>query len=99
MDELARDAAETKPNRGDAWTQAEHFVSNGPYKLVEWRFGDRIRNTPPAGLPTGTIFIWESKYADLAGFTQDLFTRPDSGWKEDAIFGDGTVRVFEKTGP
>jgi oligopeptide transport system substrate-binding protein len=30
---------------GDAWTRAEHFVSNGPYKLVEWRFGDRIRLT------------------------------------------------------
>jgi oligopeptide transport system substrate-binding protein len=28
---------------GDAWTQPAHYVVNGPYKLVEWRFGDHIR--------------------------------------------------------
>jgi oligopeptide transport system substrate-binding protein len=28
---------------GDAWVQPEHYVSNGPYKLVAWRLGDRIK--------------------------------------------------------
>jgi len=28
---------------GDAWSRPEHYVSNGPYKLAEWRFGDHIR--------------------------------------------------------
>ena len=28
---------------GDAWTQPAHYLSNGPYKLAEWRFGDHIR--------------------------------------------------------
>jgi oligopeptide transport system substrate-binding protein len=28
---------------GDQWTQPEHYVSSGPYKLVSWRLGDRIR--------------------------------------------------------
>lgn len=27
---------------GDAWTEAEHYVSNGPFRLVSWRLGDRI---------------------------------------------------------
>lgn len=28
---------------GDAWVQPEHYVANGPYKLVEWKFGDYVR--------------------------------------------------------
>jgi oligopeptide transport system substrate-binding protein len=28
---------------GDAWVQPEHYVSNGPYKLVYWKLGDRIK--------------------------------------------------------
>ena len=27
---------------GDAWVQPAHYVSNGAYKLVSWRLGDRI---------------------------------------------------------
>jgi oligopeptide transport system substrate-binding protein len=27
---------------GDAWLQPAHYVSNGPYKLVSWKLGDRI---------------------------------------------------------
>ncbi len=28
---------------GDAWVRPEHYVANGPYRLVEWRFGDHIQ--------------------------------------------------------
>jgi oligopeptide transport system substrate-binding protein len=28
---------------GDAWTQPQHYVVDGPYRLVEWKFGDHIR--------------------------------------------------------
>jgi oligopeptide transport system substrate-binding protein len=28
---------------GDAWVQPGKYVSNGPYKLVSWRLGDRIQ--------------------------------------------------------
>ncbi len=28
---------------GDDWAQPEHWVSNGPYKIVSWVLGDRIR--------------------------------------------------------
>jgi oligopeptide transport system substrate-binding protein len=28
---------------GDAWVQPGHFVSNGPYTLVSWRLGNRVR--------------------------------------------------------
>jgi oligopeptide transport system substrate-binding protein len=28
---------------GDAWTQPGHYVGNGPFKLVYWRLGDRLR--------------------------------------------------------
>ena len=28
---------------GDAWVQPEHYVANGPYRLAEWKFGDRVR--------------------------------------------------------
>ncbi|WP_374571482.1 peptide ABC transporter substrate-binding protein [Phenylobacterium sp.] len=27
---------------GDAWSQPEHYVGNGPYVLKSWRLGDRI---------------------------------------------------------
>lgn len=27
---------------GDQWAQPEHWVSNGPYKVVSWRLGDRL---------------------------------------------------------
>ena len=27
---------------GNAWVQPEHFVGNGPYRLVSWRLGDRV---------------------------------------------------------
>jgi oligopeptide transport system substrate-binding protein len=27
---------------GDAWTDPEHYVGNGPYKLVSWRLGDHV---------------------------------------------------------
>ena len=27
---------------GDAWVQPGHYVSNGPFKLVGWRLGDRV---------------------------------------------------------
>jgi len=27
---------------GDAWSQPEHFVGNGAYKIVSWRLGDRV---------------------------------------------------------
>jgi len=30
---------------GDAWIQPEHFVGNGPYRLVSWRLGDKITVT------------------------------------------------------
>ena len=28
---------------GDAWVQPGHYVSNGPFKLVSWRLGDKIQ--------------------------------------------------------
>ncbi|HEX7759520.1 MAG TPA: peptide ABC transporter substrate-binding protein, partial [Caulobacteraceae bacterium] len=28
---------------GDAWVQPEHYVGNGPYKVVSWRLGDYVR--------------------------------------------------------
>ncbi|MDR3507660.1 MAG: peptide ABC transporter substrate-binding protein, partial [Caulobacteraceae bacterium] len=28
---------------GDDWSKPAHFVSNGPYRLEEWRFGDHVR--------------------------------------------------------
>jgi len=28
---------------GDAWVKPEHFVSNGPYRLTDWTFGDHVR--------------------------------------------------------
>lgn len=28
---------------GDNWSLPEHYVSNGPYKLVDWRLGDKVR--------------------------------------------------------
>ncbi len=28
---------------GDAWTQPAHYVSDGPYRLSEWAFGDHVR--------------------------------------------------------
>ncbi|HEX6860905.1 MAG TPA: peptide ABC transporter substrate-binding protein [Caulobacteraceae bacterium] len=28
---------------GAAWSQPGHFVSNGPYRLVSWKLGDRVR--------------------------------------------------------
>jgi oligopeptide transport system substrate-binding protein len=28
---------------GDAWSQPQHYVSNGPYRIVEWRLGDYVR--------------------------------------------------------
>lgn len=27
---------------GDAWSQPQHFVGNGAYKIVSWRLGDRV---------------------------------------------------------
>jgi oligopeptide transport system substrate-binding protein len=27
---------------GDGWSRPEHYVGNGPYKLVSWRIGDHI---------------------------------------------------------
>jgi oligopeptide transport system substrate-binding protein len=27
---------------GDKWSDAAHYVSNGPYKLVSWKLGDRV---------------------------------------------------------
>lgn len=27
---------------GDKWTDPEHYVSNGPYKLVAWKLGDKV---------------------------------------------------------
>ncbi|MDR3513473.1 MAG: peptide ABC transporter substrate-binding protein [Caulobacteraceae bacterium] len=27
---------------GDAWSRPEHYVSNGPFKLARWAFGDHI---------------------------------------------------------
>jgi oligopeptide transport system substrate-binding protein len=30
---------------GEAWTQPGHFVGDGPFKLVDWRLGDRMRVT------------------------------------------------------
>ncbi|MSR74581.1 MAG: peptide ABC transporter substrate-binding protein [Planctomycetes bacterium] len=46
---------------GAAWTSAQHFVSNGPFRLVHWRLRDRIRveRNPhwrdAAQLPLGSI--------------------------------------------
>ena len=28
---------------GDAWSQPEHYVSNGPYTVVTWRLGDHVK--------------------------------------------------------
>src|SRR5258706_7332230 len=28
---------------GDAWSQAEHYVGNGPYNIVAWRLGDYVK--------------------------------------------------------
>ena len=28
---------------GDAWSQPAHYVTDGPYKLTEWAFGDHVR--------------------------------------------------------
>ena len=30
---------------GDAWTDPAHYVANGPYRLVQWKLGDRITLT------------------------------------------------------
>ncbi|HZZ34467.1 MAG TPA: peptide ABC transporter substrate-binding protein, partial [Caulobacteraceae bacterium] len=28
---------------GDRWSQAQHYVGNGPYNIVEWRLGDYVK--------------------------------------------------------
>ena len=28
---------------GDAWSQPEHYVGNGPYRVVSWRLGDYVK--------------------------------------------------------
>jgi oligopeptide transport system substrate-binding protein len=28
---------------GDAWSQPQHYVSNGPYRIVDWRLGDYVK--------------------------------------------------------
>ncbi|MFZ1466559.1 MAG: ABC transporter substrate-binding protein, partial [Anaerolineae bacterium] len=44
--------------QGAAWTQPEHFVSNGPYRLAAWQAGQRlslVRNTAYFGHCAGNI--------------------------------------------
>jgi ABC-type oligopeptide transport system substrate-binding subunit/DNA-binding SARP family transcriptional activator len=43
---------------GPAWTQPEHFVSNGPYRLAAWQPGQRlslVRNTAYFGRFAGNV--------------------------------------------
>ena|GEM_PF-388413 len=43
---------------GPAWTQPEHFVSNGPYRLAAWQPGQRlslVRNTTYFGRFAGNV--------------------------------------------
>ena len=47
-------------------------------------------------LPEGSIIIWENKYSELNGIHVDQLTA-DSEWREQAIFNDGAVRLFEKS--
>ena len=43
---------------GDHWTDPAHYVSNGPYKLVSWRLGDRITLTRnPLYYDAGSVCI------------------------------------------
>lgn len=39
---------------GDAWVQPGHYVSNGAYKLVSWRLGDRI-------VTAKNPYFWDAK--------------------------------------
>lgn len=57
----------------------------------------RLNSLPPRDLPLGTIVIWESKYSDLTGISQQELTAHDSSWQEQASWHEGSVRVFEKT--
>jgi len=51
---------------------------------------------PPAGLPVGTIILWEEKYSDLTGLPLAEL-QADPAWIERAKFGNGSVCVFEKS--
>ena len=50
---------------------------------------------PLLELPAASIIIWENKYSELTGIHRDELTA-DSEWREQAVFNDGNVRVFEK---
>jgi hypothetical protein len=52
------------------------------------------RPAPPADLPANSLILWETKYADLDGWTPDALQQ--AGWRETRRFGGGTVRIFEK---
>ncbi len=48
---------------GDAWSKPEHYVSNGPYKLAYWGFGDHVtvvRN--PLFYDAGSVCIDQINY-------------------------------------
>ena len=48
---------------GDAWTQPEHIVSNGAYRLVDWRLGNRVRvRRNPAYFDAGRICFDQIDY-------------------------------------
>jgi oligopeptide transport system substrate-binding protein len=45
---------------GDTWTEAGHFVGNGPYQLAQWRHDDTLRLQPVASfwLPSPGVRPW-----------------------------------------
>jgi hypothetical protein len=64
---------------------------------VETEARRALAGVTAAGLPPGALVIWENKYSDLSGLPLRDFLDAKAGWVERAAFGEGTVRIFEKT--
>jgi hypothetical protein len=48
-------------------------------------------------LPTGTVLVWDSRYADDWGWDLTGLSDPKNGWRSVAQFGRGTAEIFHKT--
>jgi len=61
---------------GAAWTDPAHYVTDGPYKLVDWRFGQRVRLAR-------NPYFWDAK--TVCADQIDYLPAVDSGAAEKSV--------------
>jgi hypothetical protein len=102
---IPRDTYQTPLEEAAAWLRQEGLDRGPVYARHIWLFYylplrldiGYVGPPPVESVRVGTVFVWDSKYSDPAGWLLTNLSDPKNGWQSLQEFDGGNVRIFRRT--